>query len=57
MSFGVSVHAAFHPRRSGKPVANLYAIGSVVGGYDALKEGSGAGVALLTALYVANMIK
>ena len=57
MSFGVSVDAAFHPLRSGKPVANLYAIGSVVGGYDALKEGSGAGVALLTALYVANMIK
>lgn len=57
MSFGVSVDAAFHPLRSGEPVANLYAIGSVVGGYDALKEGSGAGVALLTALYVANMIK
>ena len=57
MTFGVSVDAGFHPLRAGKPVANLYAVGSVIGGYDALKEVSGAGVALLTALHVANLIK
>lgn len=56
MSFGVSVDRDFHPLRNGEAVANLYAVGSVIGGYDALKEGSGAGVAILSALHAANLI-
>ena len=35
---------------------NLYVVGSLLGGCDSLAEGSGGGVALLTALRVADAI-
>lgn len=56
MSFGLDTDETFHPLREGKAVKNLYAAGAVLGGYDALKEESGAGVAILTALHVADLI-
>lgn len=56
MSYGVSTDADFHPLSGGRPVPNLYAAGAVLGGYDALREGSGAGVAILTAMHAASLI-
>lgn len=56
MSFGLSTDDKFHPLKDGKPVVNLYAVGAALGGYDALKEDSGAGVAILTALNAADII-
>lgn len=56
MKFGVAVSDDFHPFKDGKTVKNLYAVGSVIGGHNALKEESGAGTAVLTALHVADKI-
>jgi glycerol-3-phosphate dehydrogenase subunit B len=56
MSFGVATDAGFHPSRNGQPVVNLYATGSVLSNCHLMKEGSGAGVAILTALHVADTI-
>ena len=57
MSFGVSTDGGFHALKDGKPIENLYATGSVLSGYCPMKEGSGAGVAILSALHVASMIQ
>lgn len=54
--YGVQVDDGFRVLRGGAPLRNAYAIGSVLGGFDALAEGSGGGVALLTALRVADAI-
>lgn len=56
MKFGVETDNDFHPRKDGKAVANLYAVGALLGGHDALKEESGAGVAILTAMRAAELI-
>ena len=58
MRFGVVADGGFHAVKDGKAVCNLYAIGSVLGGFNALQQGCGAGVSMITALYVAdNIIK
>ena len=56
MNFGVSVDDGFRAMKDGKPVENLYAAGSILGGFNPLKEGSGAGTAILTALHVSSLI-
>lgn len=56
MNAGVAVDDSFRAMRLGKPVRNLYAIGSSLAYADSLRNGSGAGVALLTAIAVANNI-
>ncbi len=56
ISFGVDTDDAFLAKRSGKVVKNLYAIGSILGGFNALYEGCGAGVAIMTALKVSDTI-
>ncbi|MCM1067031.1 MAG: anaerobic glycerol-3-phosphate dehydrogenase subunit GlpB [Muribaculaceae bacterium] len=56
MAYGVTVDTSFHPALGGKPVPNLYASGAVLGGCDALAEQSGAGVAIITGLRVADII-
>lgn len=55
-SYGVATDADLHPLRGGQPLANLYAAGAVVGGCNALKEESGAGITLMTAFKVAEQI-
>ena len=58
MRFGVVTDGGFHAVKDGKAVCNLYTIGSVLGGFNALQQGCGAGVSMITALYVAdNIIK
>lgn len=56
MSFGVHTDDSFRVSKGGKTIANLYAVGAILGGCNSLKEESGAGVAVLTALTVAREI-
>ena len=56
MNFGVATDNSFHALLNGAAVENLYAVGSVVGGCNSMKEGSGAGVAVLSSLHVASLI-
>jgi glycerol-3-phosphate dehydrogenase subunit B len=45
-----------HPTIGGRVVENAWAIGSLLAGADSVSEGSGGGVAVLTALAVADQI-
>ena len=54
--FGVKTNGDFHPLRDGKIVPNRYVVGSEVGGCNPLAEGSGAGVAIVTAFRAADSI-
>ncbi len=54
MHYGVKTDSKFRALINGKPIENLYVAGSVLGGANALKEGSGAGISLLTSLHVAE---
>ena len=56
LSFGVRTDDAFRALIDGAPLHNLYAIGSILGGTDALALGCGGGVAILTAFSVADTI-
>ncbi len=54
MTYGVATDNAFHVKKNGIPFENLYAIGSVLSGFNPLHEGCGGGVALITGLFVAD---
>lgn len=56
VEFGVKTDADFHVSLDGAPVDNLFAAGSILGGCNSLKEGSGAGVAVVTAIEVADRV-
>ena len=56
MTFGVAADEAFHVKKDGAPVENVYAAGSVLSGFHPMKQGCGAGVSILTALHVSNSI-
>ena len=56
MSFGVSTDSHLHPFKGGAPVRNLYAVGSVLSGHNALAQADGTGVSLITALAAAASI-
>lgn len=56
MSFGLKTDRDFHPCKDGRTLDNVYAAGSVIGGVNHLKEQSGGGTTLLSALYVADQI-
>lgn len=56
IGFGVKTDNDLHPSRDGEAISNLYAAGSVLSGAESLYEGSGAGVAIITAMYAADKI-
>lgn len=56
MAYGVLTDELFRPSRNGETIENLYATGALLAGFNALKEGSGAGITLATALHAAGQI-
>lgn len=54
---GVATDESFHPLLSGKPIENLYAAGALLAGSDAVKEGCGGGIAVVSALRVVEEIE
>lgn len=56
MEFGVDTDENFRIKISGHVIENVYAAGSVLGGANPVQEGSGGGIAILTALHVAHSI-
>ena len=54
--FGVATDGALHPTIGGRVVENAWAVGALLAGADSVSEGSGGGVAVLTALAVAEQI-
>ena len=55
-AFGVRTDAALHVVREGRAIGNLYGAGAGLAGFHPVQEGCGAGVSLLSALYVADEI-
>lgn len=56
LKFGVKTNDDFLVIKEGQAINNLYAVGAVLAGYQPIEEGSGAGVAMLSAIEVANSI-
>ncbi|MDE7443258.1 MAG: FAD-binding protein, partial [Muribaculaceae bacterium] len=54
MKFGIRTDGQFRTMKNGAIIPNLYGCGSILAGANAMKEGSGAGIAILTALNVAQ---
>lgn len=54
MRFGVMTDDCFRIKIKGNVQQNLFAVGSILSGFNALYEGCGAGVSMLSALYVAD---
>jgi glycerol-3-phosphate dehydrogenase subunit B len=55
-SYGVATDESLRVSSKGTTIDNLFAAGAVIGGCNALKEESGAGVTLMTAFKVADQI-
>ena len=56
MSAGVVTNGDFKAQVSAQTIENLYACGAILSGFNAVKEGCGAGVSIVTALVVADNI-
>lgn len=56
LQFGVNTDNRLRALRGGIALENLHVIGAVLGGYDPLQQGCGAGVSLTSALFVAEQI-
>lgn len=56
MHYGLRTDDTFHALRGGRPVDNLIVAGASLPGADSLREGSGAGISLLTGLNAADTI-
>ncbi|MDH2998369.1 anaerobic glycerol-3-phosphate dehydrogenase subunit B [Pasteurellaceae bacterium LFhippo2] len=55
-SAGVSVNEKCQIAKEGQSISNCYAIGNIIGGFNSLELGCGSGVAVVTALAVADQI-
>lgn len=56
MAFGVQTDHTLRGKKQGDTIDNLYVAGAVLGGFDPLTQGCGAGVSLISGLYAANEI-
>lgn len=56
LQFGIKTDNQLRGSINGRTLENLYAAGAVLSGYDPLHQGCGAGVALISALHIANTI-
>lgn len=54
--FGVKTDNSFRALLDGKTVDNLYVSGAILEGFNPIKEGCGAGVSILSGLYIADQI-
>lgn len=55
-AFGVKTDSALRVVKAGSPIENLYCAGAGLAGFHPVQEGCGAGVSMLSALYVAERI-
>lgn len=56
MKSGVATNESFNAKRNGSVIKNLYVVGSALSGADSVREESGAGVAMISAIAVADTI-
>lgn len=56
MKFGIATDAGFRAMKDGASLENVYVAGSALSGFNAIKDGCGAGVSILTAMNVAQEI-
>lgn len=56
MKAGVHTNDDFHPYQAQQLVSNLYCIGGVLGGFDAVKEGAAGGISISTGFYCSQLI-
>lgn len=56
MGYGVSTDNNLHCMHDGKAIENLFAAGSVLASQNPIDDGTGGGVAITTALFVADQI-
>jgi glycerol-3-phosphate dehydrogenase subunit B len=56
MAFGVQTDSQLRAKKNAQSIENLYVAGAVLGGFEPLTQGCGAGVSIISALYVANQI-
>ena len=56
MTFGVATDENLRAKKDGKVIENVYATGSVLSGFNGIKEGSATGISVVTGLYAAHQI-
>lgn len=55
--FGVRTDESFRGMINGQVIRNLYVSGAILSDYNPVKEGSGAGVSILSSLHIADQLK